>query len=171
MKYIFSIPILETEIDLKKIKVSDAEFLPTWESGVLTTYRTGLKVSTSTWNYLYKIINPFLDSLGDPYKEIIFGGMWRNKYDPRSYQSQHIHPTCQWSFIIYETVSSKTAFIHPYIHLVQNQWTDHSKVCPLDYRPKLNPGSMIVFPSFLTHEVLTGNDGTTLAGNIEVSYI
>jgi hypothetical protein len=171
MKYIFSIPILETEIDLKKIKVSDAEFQPTWECGILTTFRSGLKVSSSTWRYLHKIINPFLDSLGDPYREITFTGLWRNKYDPKSFQGSHIHPKCQWSFIIYETVPSKTAFLNPYLALLQNQWTDHSKACPLDYRPRLQPGSMIVFPSFITHEVLPGNDGTTLAGNIEVDYI
>jgi len=171
MKHIFSIPILETEIDLKKIKVSDAEFHPTWESNVLTTVKSGIKVYDSTWNYLYKIIDPFLKSLGDEYSQIRFTGMWRNKYDPKSYQGYHIHPNCQWSFIIYETVSSKTSFLHPYMALIQNQWMDHSKVCSMDYRPNLKPGSMIVFPSFVAHQVLPGNDGTTLSGNILVSYI
>lgn len=171
MKHIFSIPILETEIDLSKIKVSDAEFEPTWESGVLTTVKSGIKVYESTWKYLYKIINPFLESLGDPYTEISFGNMWRNKYDRRSYQGYHIHPNCQWSYIIYETVSSKTSFINPCMGLIQNHWTDHSKVCPMDYRPNLKAGSMIVFPSFVAHQVLPGNDGTTLSGNILVSYL
>ena len=124
----------------------------------------------STWRYLHRIIDPFLESLGDPYTSISFSNMWRNKYDPRSYQGYHIHPKVQWSYIIYETVPSKTSFINPCITLVQNQWTDHSKVCPMDYRPDLKPGSMIVFPSFVAHQVLAGNDGTTLSGNISVAY-
>ena len=30
------------------------------------------------------------------------GFMWRNKYTESDYQDVHIHPNCQWSFIIYE---------------------------------------------------------------------
>ena len=169
-KDLFAIPVFETKIKLNKIKTIGGEFQPTWESGVLTTFNSGLTVRNSTWEYLKKVIQPFLDDLGDPYRDITFTGMWRNKYDPRSYQGYHIHPKSQWSFIIYEDVPSRTAFMNPSFALIQNQMSDHCRTFPLDYRPNLEPGSMIVFPSFIGHEVLPGNDGTTLSGNILVSY-
>ena len=169
-KEIFSIPVFEDKINLKKIKTGVGEFAPTWESRVLTTFNTGLHVYDSTWTYLLTVIKPLLESLPDPVKSIEFMGMWRNKYDPRSYQGYHIHPHAQWSFIIYEDVTSKTAFINPIMPLVQNHMGDNSRVFPMDYRPNLEPGSMIMFPSFLGHEVLPGNTGTTLSGNIVVEY-
>ena len=169
-KDIFAIPIFEEKINLKKIKTGIGEFAPTWESGVLTTFNSGLHVYDSTWNYLLTVIKPLLESLPDPIESIKFMGMWRNKYDPTSYQGYHIHPGSQWSFIIYEDVTSKTSFVNPIMPLVQNHMGDNSNVFPMDYRPNLEPGSMILFPSFLGHQVLPGNTGTTVSGNIVVEY-
>ena len=123
-KGIFAIPVFEEKINLKKIKTGVGEFSPTWESGVRTTFNNGLKVYDSTWTYLLTVVRPLLESLPDTPKSIEFMGMWRNKYDPRSYQGYHIHPNAQWSYIIYETVTSKTACVHPIMPLIQNHFGD-----------------------------------------------
>ena len=76
--------------------------------------------------------------------------IWRNVYTEENYQDPHIHPHCQWSFIIYETVDeSKTIFFNPAFKEIQNQ-INHSGIpeFPIDYRPKLKSGSIIIFPSF-----------------------
>jgi hypothetical protein len=42
---------------------------------------------------------------------------------------------------------------------------------PPNWRPKVGPGTMILFPSFLEHYVLAGNNGTTIAGNVNLKYV
>mgnify|MGYP003325589289 CR=1 FL=1 len=167
---IFSIPFFELKVDLDRILIPESKFEPSWESGVPTTHLTQKPIPRSTLEYLTEVVSKPLDTIKDKFLAMRFTQIWRNKYDEHTYQGYHIHPNAQWSFIIYEDVTSKTAFIHPIMPLIQNHFGDNSKVFPMDYRPNLEPGSMILFPSFLGHEVLPGNTGTTLSGNIVVEY-
>ena len=91
-KEIFAIPVFQEKINLKKIKTGVCDFKPTWESGVLTTFNTGLHVYDSTWTYLLTVIKPLLESLSDPVKSIEFMGMWRNS----EASCRSGRPRCTW---------------------------------------------------------------------------
>ena len=73
------------------------------------------------------------------------------------YQDPHIHPVCQWSFIIYETVRSKTSFLNPSLAVIQEKYGMNCCAFPPDYKPDLELGSIIIFPSMLLHFVNSGN--------------
>ena len=99
-----------------------------------------------------------------------FGHIWKNVYSKHDYQDVHIHPNCQWSFVIYVDTYSKTSFLNPSMKDIQNQIGNQVIQFPLDYKPDLGPGSIIIFPSFLMHMVNTGEGGTTISGNLYMDY-
>ena len=170
-KDIFSIPFFELKVDLAKVVVPEARFAPSWESMIQTTSRTQVDnpVPRSTLEYLTEVVTPALDTLRDRYKAIMFESIWRNKYEEHTYQGYHIHPKTQWSFVIYETVQrGRTVFMNPAHQLIQNQSPDGCSFdTPLIYDPDyLRPGDMVMFPSWLSHQVTPGNTGTTISGNI-----
>jgi hypothetical protein len=41
---------------------------------------------------------------------------------------------------------------------------------PLYYEPELSAGNMIIFPSYIGHQVRPGNTGVTISGNIGVTF-
>ena len=169
-KEIFAIPIFEDKVDLDKIKLPEVEVEPTWDSGVPTTFSKKLDVPEETIEHLSGIVNKNLydgNLLGMNPK---FGHMWYNRYDKHHYQDAHIHPRTQWSFIIYVDLHAKTSFLNPSIGLIQNQLGNCLEEFPLDYKPDLGPGSIIIFPSFLMHMVNNGVGGTTISGNIYMDY-
>jgi hypothetical protein len=87
-------------------------------------------------------------------------------------QEVHIHADAQWSFIIYETVEhSRTVFLNPAWKQIEVQMGYFAPAFPPNWRPKVGPGTMILFPSFLEHYVLAGNNGTTIAGNVNLKYV
>ena len=93
--------------------------------------------------------------------------MWRNKYTKADWQDPHIHSGAQWSFIIYESVeSSKTVFMNPSRKVIMNQWAMYGNVIPMDFIPQIPSGHIVIFPSWVEHFVTSGNEGTTIAGNI-----
>ena len=53
---------------------------------------------------------------------------------------------------------------------IQNQIGQCVTQFRLDYKPNLGPGSIIIFPSFLFHMVNSGEEGTTISGNIYMDY-
>ena len=53
---------------------------------------------------------------------------------------------------------------------IQNQLGNNLEKFPLDYKPELGPGNMIIFPSFMMHFVNAGNVGHTISGNIYMEY-
>ena len=172
-KYIFGIPIFEDAIDLDEFHIpeEDPEDLePTWDAGVPSTFSTRLELPDRAWKELERVIQENLGPaglLGDNAKG---GHVWRNRYQPHHFQDVHLHPNSQWSFIVYESVSSKTSFINPSMGLIQNQIGGILGEFPLDYKPNLPPGHIIIFPSFLMHQVMSGNEGTTVSGNIYMEY-
>ena len=171
---IFEIPFFELKVDLDKVVIPESEFEPSWESGVPTTNLTQKPIPRSTLEYLTEVVSPALDTIKDKFVAMRFTQIWRNKYEEHTYQGYHIHPKTQWSFVIYETVqSAKTMFMNPSMKDIQNhsssgsRWNGSTYDCALTYEPDwLGPGDMVLFPSWLAHQVRPGNTGTTISGNI-----
>ena len=171
-KELFGIPIFEDEVDLEKIVLPDAELENTWDSGTPTTFGTQKvdDVTQETWKYLSEVVERNLyygECMGANPR---FGHIWKNVYGKHDYQDVHIHPNCQWSFVIYVDTYSKTSFLNPSMKDIQNQIGNQVVQFPLDYKPNLGPGSIIIFPSFLMHMVNNGVGGTTISGNIYMDY-
>ena len=171
-KELFGIPIFEHEVDLEKIVLPDAELENTWDSGTPTTFGTQKvdDVPQETWKYLSEVVERNLyygECMGANPR---FGHIWKNVYGKHDYQDVHIHPNCQWSFVIYVDTYSKTSFLNPSMKDIQNQIGNQVVQFPLDYKPNLGPGSIIIFPSFLMHMVNNGVGGTTISGNIYMDY-
>ena len=171
-KELFGIPIFEDEVDLEKIVLPDAELENTWDSGTPTTFGTQKvdDVPEETWKYLSQVVERNLyygECMGATPR---FGHIWKNVYSKHDYQDVHIQPNCQCSFVIYVDTYSKTSFLNPSMKDIQNQIGNQVIQFPLDYKPKLGPGSIIIFPSFLMHMVNTGEGGTTISGNIYMDY-
>lgn len=172
-KNIFCVPIFEFDVDLNYINVpaSEEHFAPTWESKVQSTFRSRnlSRVPKDTVRYLTDKIVSCLRELEDPVDYIQIENIWKNKYDVHDFQGYHTHSNTTWSFIIYETVQkSQTRFISPYMNDIQNQTVYGQSIdMPTFYKPELGPGSMILFPSWVGHQVLPGNEGTTISGNVK----
>ena len=171
-KELFGIPIFEDEVDLEKIVLPDAELENTWDSGTPTTFGTQKvdDVPQETWKYLSEVVERNLyygECMGANPR---FGHIWKNVYGKHDCQDVHIHPNCQWSFVIYVDTYSKTSFLNPSMKDIQNQIGNQVVQFPLDYKPNLGPGSIIIFPSFLMHMVNNGVGGTTISGNIYMDY-
>lgn len=174
LKQIFGIPIFEDKVDLDIFQIPDepAEDLqPTWDSQLQTTFNTKLELPQPVWEHLGEIIGNNLGPVGLMGLEPHIGHVWRNRYREHDYQDPHIHPHSQWSFIVYETVeNSRTSFFNPSMGLIQNQLGNCSGAFPLDYKPQLKKGDIIIFPSFLMHSVNSGQVGTTVSGNVYMNY-
>ena len=169
-KEIFAIPVFEDKVDLDKINIPEMVTEPTWDAGGPSTFAKKMVLDNGTIEHLSGIINQNLydgNLLGANPK---FGHIWYNRYDKHHYQDAHIHPNCQWSFIIYIDLRPKTSFLNPSMGMIQNQMGNNLEAFPLDYKPDLEPGSIIIFPSFLMHMVNSGNEGTTVSGNIYMDY-
>ena len=174
LKQIFGIPIFEDTVNLDIFKIPDepAEDLqPTWDSQLQTTFNTKLELPQPVWEHLGEIIGNNLGPVGLMGLEPHIGHVWRNRYREHDYQDPHIHPHSQWSFIVYETVeNSRTSFFNPSMGLIQNQLGNCSGAFPLDYKPQLKKGDIIIFPSFLMHSVNSGQVGPTISGNVYMNY-
>jgi hypothetical protein len=171
-KDLFAIPIFEDKVNLSLIKISEEETQETWDSRIQTTFFKNHEISEDTWNHLIEVITKNINTISHPYKNPRIDKIWRNVYTEKDYQDPHIHPHCQWSFIIYETVpKSKTVLFNPSMKDIQNQIGQNVLEFPLDYKPNLEKGSILIFPSFLLHMVLHGNSGSTIAGNIKLEYL
>ena len=175
LKQIFAIPIFEDKVDLDIFKIAEEppeDLQPTWDSGVKTTFNTKLELTQPVWEHLGEIIGRNLGPVGLMGNEPNIGHVWRNRYGENDYQDPHIHPNSQWSFIVYETVErSRTSFFNPSMGLIQNQLGNCHGAFPLDYKPNLKKGDIIIFPSFLMHSVNSGQVGTTVSGNIYMKYL
>lgn len=163
---IFSIPIFIDSVELDRLDIVSVDYKEWWLSKTPTSFASENKISAETYEYLWSIIYNNIAELG-PFSNPRFGPIWRNKYIKTDYQDSHIHPHSQWSFIIYETVEqSKTNFINPSRNLILNQLQFYPRDLPTEFTPNLGPGDMLIFPSFLEHFVLAGNEGTTISGNL-----
>ena len=172
-KEIFGIPIFEDKVDVTKFDIiPPAPLEPTWDSGVPSTFSSQKQelIPEDIWRYLSEVIERNLYPANLMGKNARFGHIWKNVYEKHHYQDAHIHPKSQWSFVIYVDVTSRTAFFNPSIHNIQNHIGCTNPYFPLDYKPNLEPGSIIIFPSFLMHMVNSGNEGSTISGNLYMEY-
>jgi hypothetical protein len=168
---LFSIPVFVDKIDLTKIELTETEFTPTWQEGVESNYMHGPMMHPNTYDHLAEIIEKNLIQTGN-YTDARITHIWRNKYTKEARQEVHIHANSQWSFIIYETVErSKTVFLNPSWKMIDMCYGTDVPVFPFNYQPDVEPGTIIIFPSFIEHYVLAGNEGLTIAGNIELDYV
>ena len=172
-KELFGIPIFEDTVELDKVNdIPSAPLEPTWDSGVSSSFGTQKpeEVPTTVWKYLSEVVERNLYPAQLMGKDARFGHIWKNVYQKHDYQDADIHPHSQWSFVIYVDVTSRTAFFNPSIHNIQNHMGCTNPYFPLDYKPNLGPGSIIIFPSFLMHMVNSGNEGSTISGNLYMEY-
>lgn len=168
---LFSVPVFIDKVDLDKIVISDAPYEETFLSDVKSTYLHKPQLRPDSYEYLSKVIDNNLRQTGE-YKNPTISAVWRNMYTAQDTQEVHIHANSQWSFIIYETVEhSRTVFLNPAWKQVEASMGYFAKTFMPTWRPKLEPGSILLFPSFLEHYVLAGNSGTTIAGNVNLTYV
>ena len=52
---------------------------------------------------------------------------------------------------------------------IQTQMSMYDRYFGEDWVPELKQGSIVIFPSFIEHYVLTGGEGSTIAGNVFLS--
>jgi len=166
---LFSLPVFIDSIDLDKIKISKEPTDKIWLSETPSTFGKQHNIAPETFEYLATVISKNLGELVGPNPR--FADIWRNEYSTHDWQDIHIHPRSQWSFIIYETVEeSKTVFMNPNFKDIQNHFGENLMGFPLDFRPELKKGDIIIFPSFMAHFVRPGNVGSTVSGNIFMEY-
>ena len=159
-------------MDFSKIHIESDTYRTTWDSEVKTSFGTHHRISDETWQHLNEVVSRNINQIPCSYENARIDGIWRNVYTKTDYQDPHIHPHSQWSFIIYETVpKSKTMFFNPSMKDIQNQISGGG--IPdflLDYKPNLDAGSIIIFPSFLMHMVSHGAEGSTISCIVYLDY-
>jgi hypothetical protein len=168
---LFPIPVFFDQVDLTRIKMTDTAYEPTFFSDVKSNYLHQPQLEPTSYDYLAEIIERNLKETGQ-YIDPQITAIWRNVYNETNMQEVHIHADAQWSFIIYETVEhSRTVFLNPAWKMIEVQIGYFAPTFPPNWRPKVGPGTMILFPSFLEHYVLAGNTGSTIAGNVNLKYV
>tara|TARA_B100000287_G_scaffold185102_1_gene175040 strand:- start:14074 stop:14613 length:540 start_codon:yes stop_codon:yes gene_type:complete len=175
-KDIFAIPIFEDKFDLSLLDPWDEEdFLNPVDSDIRfyshnKTFTKKVEINNWTKSHLEEIVTRNLEPEGLMGDNPRLGDFWRNYYRPGDYQDIHIHPKTQWGIIIYEKRNSKTSFQNPSIIGIQNQ-IGYIPQLPLDYKPDLEPGSIIIFPAFLMHAVFCADEsGSTISGMVYMDY-
>ena len=87
--------------------------------------------------------------------ELVSGGMWANVSGQHASNRVHIHPSCNWSFVYYVKTPKNCGdliFVDPRIqaHIMymplKNQHERDVRYTPIE-------GRLIIFPSWLQHEV------------------
>ena len=164
---LFSVPIMIGNIDLKKVKLKNEGFSNKWLSQTKTSH--GFKNVFEPGSEKY-VGNLFADSLGELIKRsfmLRFTAVWENNYMKNDFQEPHIHVHSHFSFIIYKKANeSNTVFLNPSKYLLQS--LDLGNIIPENYKLSLRQGQFVIFPSFLEHMVLQGNNYTTVSGNFNI---
>jgi hypothetical protein len=168
---LFTTPVFIDQVDLEKIVMTETKYEPTFFSDVKSNYLFQPQLHPDSYDYLSQVIERNLKETGK-YTNPTITAIWRNIYEPQNMQEVHIHADAQWSFIIYETVEhSKTVFLSPAWKQIEVTMGYFAPSFSTTWRPKVGPGTMILFPSFLEHYVLAGNAGSTIAGNVNLKYV
>ena len=171
-KELFSIPFFFDKVNLNKISLIDKETKPTFVSGVQSSFNTHRVVKQETLLYLTELIWKNIKCISKGAFNIEISEIWRNTYTETDFQEPHIHPKCQWSFVIYENINeSKTVFQNPSRYLLNSCIDAYgiNDVFVESIKPKLTVGDIVIFPSFVEHYVLSGGVGTTISGNVHIT--
>jgi hypothetical protein len=172
MKYnIFATPILIDQIDLSQIKLDSSEYKATFPSQVSTSFYGKNILSPSSSAYLLnKIAKNLNEVILHPY-ELHLKFIWRNNYTKDSFQEKHIHAKNHFSFIIYEKIDKgHTVFSHPVSYLLESMYDDKGTIFPVVHQPQCKTGDLLIFPSYLEHYVEPCSNGTTISGNLGVTF-
>ena len=166
---IFGIPVIKTEIDLKKIKFKYNKISKTFLSGVQTSHLYENIIDKQTTKYLCDIFYKKLTEMGLKNFNLTLSHIWRNIYKKGDFQEKHIHADSQFSFIIYEDIKkSYTVFNRSEAYLIH--CLKLNKIFSTEYKFNCINGDMLIFPSFLEHMVLkTEEDCKTISGNILIN--
>ena len=164
---IFSAQVFIEKIDLSRVELTSDTYVPSYLSGIKTTMGSD-QFTDASYQYVHGLIDECIGQFADD--SFYLGQVWRNKYDKTDWHDPHIHSGAQWSFIIYETVDiSRTVFMNPARKVIMNQWGMYASTIPMDFVPNAPQGSIVIFPSWVEHFVMNGNEGTTIAGNVYLS--
>ena len=163
---VFPAPFFIEKIDLDKISFTtdDVEYNPSFMSEIPTTLGNDL-LSQEAYEYLHGFIGECIGQFSD--EPFVIGQAWRNKYVKSDWQDPHIHSGAQWSFVIYKSVGvSRTVFMNPARKVIMNQWGMYADKIPMDFVPEIPDGHIVIFPSWIEHFVMSGNEGETISGNV-----
>ena len=161
---IFAAPFFIEQLDLDKVKLVSEDYQPTFLSGCPTTLGSD-KFTDESYEYVKGLIAECIQQFIPD--DFVIGQVWRNRYTKSDWQDPHIHSGAQWSFIIVESVEhSNTVFMNPSRKLIMNQWAMYGTAISMDFIPNAPAGSIIIFPSWIEHFVTSGNEGTTISGNV-----
>ena len=169
---IFSTPIFINNIDSSRIILNIKKIEPTWTSEVDSSFHDkNCFVEEKNLNYLYSIIGESLSDFIKTNFKIKLLNIWQNNYMDNDFQENHIHPSSDFSFVIYKEIEeSKTIFFSPSNYLIQcfyeNKYLD--KYFKTKFIPKLRKDQIIIFPSYLEHMVKKNSNSITIAGNIKI---
>lgn len=173
---IFSIPVFISYIDSSKIDLSSDKINEEWHSETPTSFVNKNKISKESCNYLLSVI---AENLKDFFKGIDFKieliQIWQNIYREYDFQENHIHPNCDFSFVIYKEIEeSKTLFLSSNHYLVESFYHGNFLINFFETRfyPKLTKNQIIIFPSFLEHMVKKSKkskESITISGNIKIT--
>lgn len=99
-------------------------------------------------------------------------GIWEHEYIENDWQEEHIHYGNHFSFIIYKKGKSYTVFRNPSAHtLIAYYQGFENYLGGYHYKPDLDEGSMILFPSYIPHFVIPHSNTITLAGDLRCNII
>tara|TARA_B100000586_G_C19902023_1_gene339546 strand:+ start:96 stop:653 length:558 start_codon:yes stop_codon:yes gene_type:complete len=169
MRYeLFSVPFFIGNIDLKKIKLESDIGYPFEISKTPSSFGRKNTVDPESGDYLVETI---IELLKEKYNNFIItiNEIWRNKYLDNDYQEPHTHINTSFSFIIYEEIptGAYTIFFNPAKYLIQATVGYDENIIPLKFKPDVNKGQIIIFPSYVEHMVNRNSDQVTISGNFD----
>jgi len=163
---LFKIPVLISNIDLNKINLKSKKFKKTWVSETPSTHDQKTDIDEPSVKYVTQTIASILEEQVKHPFQIYLKEIWENNYVDNDYQEPHLHPECDFSFIIYKDVKEgKTVFINRLRHYLQFYKNISYMYNPF-FKPKCKTGQIIVFPSFLQHMVMRSSKQKTISGNV-----
>ena len=167
---VFAAPFFIEEIDLDKISLVsdndeyDIHYDKSFLSGIDTSMGSD-KFTDESYEYVKSLIKECIGQFLQD--DFVLGQVWRNRYKKTDWQDPHIHSGAQWSFVIYVSVTEgRTVFMNPSRKEIMNQWAMYGNVIPMDFVPQVPDGHILIFPSWIEHFAMSGNEGETIAGNV-----
>ena len=155
---VFWMPFFIEPIDVDKLEFKEEpNYKPTFISRTPTTMEEDC-LTDESYNYLGRLIWECIGQYTD--KSFFIGSVWRNKYGKDLLARSPYSFCAQWSFVIYVDVEESKQFSYLQVDIIKmNQWGYLGDAFPLDFSPKVSPGNIIIFPSFIEHFVPPGNEG------------
>lgn len=107
--------------------------------------------------YLQKFVDDFSQKMPGPAPSVIVNNFWFQQYEEKDNHPFHIHPTSSYSMIY---------FVEIYDQSVSTIFLNAKRE---EIKLKVNPGDLILFPSYVYHSSPVNNSGkrkTILSANL-----